>query len=214
VRLIIAELEQLEKLLKSTSADAKDRPAMMRRLADDYAELEFAAVREGEPGRSTAEHARKAASNYYQLLITEYAGSPSKSFPTAPPPAYPKLDEVTFSLALEHRQAQDLSSCRRVLLDLVIKFPTSKYVSRTYIVFGELFTDEASSDRSKFALAEQAFAKGVTTSSGEPAVHKLALTRLVAVAKSAGHDDVAKRAQAELDGGVAFGSDGSDDPAP
>ena len=44
--LLVTEIQQLESLYKSTDARSKDRPMLLRRLAEDYVELENAAFRE------------------------------------------------------------------------------------------------------------------------------------------------------------------------
>jgi len=44
--LLVTEIQQLESLYRSTEARSKDRPQLLRRLAEDYVELENAAFRE------------------------------------------------------------------------------------------------------------------------------------------------------------------------
>ena len=55
-----------------------------------------------------------AAIKDYTLLVTDYAGLPSTTFPNNPPPAYPQLDEVYYYLAYEYEQANDTANARRV----------------------------------------------------------------------------------------------------
>src|SRR5258708_6847736 len=45
VPLLLAEIQGLESLLGSTSAGSPDRPGLLRRLADDYVEMESASFR-------------------------------------------------------------------------------------------------------------------------------------------------------------------------
>src|SRR5258708_28867700 len=44
--LLVTEIQQLESLYRTTEARSKDRPMLLRRLAEDYVELENAAFRE------------------------------------------------------------------------------------------------------------------------------------------------------------------------
>jgi TolA-binding protein len=185
--LLITEIQQLEQLNKATEATSKDRVGILRRLAEDYVELENAAFRERTQGEidrdeakkkgnsrlagekqavvnsrtKTLDGARKQAIKYYEMIAEEYGGNPSKRF-TNPPPAYPLLDEILYYLAYEYEQANDLTNARRVYYDLVTKTPTSKYVPNAYLAFGELFFNEAQGDPSKWDAARQAYEKVIT----------------------------------------------------
>ena len=100
--LLVTEIQQLESLFKSTDLQSKDRPMLLRRMAEDYVELENAAFREKteaeitrdeykatnprEAGKqqaivnarkTTMERARKAAIADYTSLVTDYSGQPS-----------------------------------------------------------------------------------------------------------------------------------------
>ncbi len=185
--LLVTEIQQLESLLRSTETRSKDRPQLLRRLAEDYVELENAAFREktvAEVSRdaaktsnpreaqkqqaiavsrkTTMERSRKAAIRYYSLLVDDYSGQPSNTFQTNPPPAYPTLDEVYYYLAYEYEQSGDTANARRVYLDLITKTPNSKYISNAYLAFGELFFNEAQSDPAKWEPAKQAYQKVIT----------------------------------------------------
>lgn len=152
--LLVVEIQQLESLLRATSVTSRDRPMILRRLAEDYVELERAA-RDAPP---VVDRARKEAIADYTTLLTEYSGQPSQTFPVAPP-AYPQLDEVAYYLGFEHEQAGDLANARRVYFELISKMPSSRYIPRAYLAFGELFAGEAMSDPSKWDLAKQAYTK-------------------------------------------------------
>src|SRR5579883_3077118 len=119
--LLVTEIQQLESLYKSTDLRSKDRPMLLRRMAEDYVELENAAFREKteaevkrdnfkksntrEAGRQQAiANSRKTAINYYTQLVTDYSGQPSDHFQSSPPPVYPQLDEVYYYLAYEYEQ--------------------------------------------------------------------------------------------------------------
>jgi tetratricopeptide (TPR) repeat protein len=157
--LLVVEIQQLESLFQATSVAARDRPLLLRRLAEDYVELEKAAGN----GPPIVDRARREAIKYYATLLTEYSGQPSQTFPASPPPAYPQLDEATYYLAYEHEQAGDEANARRVYFELISKLPNSRFIPRAYLAFGELFAVEAMSDPSKWDLAKQAYTKVVST---------------------------------------------------
>lgn len=155
--LLVVEIQQLETLLRATGLQSSDRPLMLRRLAEDFHELESAS----SAGTATARKAREEAIRYYSLLVSDYSGVPSPDFPASPPPAYPLLDEVDYYLAYEYERAGDAANARRRYYDLIVKMPGSKYVPGAYLAFGEMFFDEAQADPSKWELAKQAYLKTI-----------------------------------------------------
>jgi tetratricopeptide (TPR) repeat protein len=183
--LIITEIQQLEALLKSTHVSSPDRPAMLRRLAEDYVELQNAAFRD-EARRTTMIAARKHAIDYYTLLTTEYAGDPSATFPSNPPASYPNLDEVYYYLAYAYEQAADTANARRVYLQLIVKQPNSKYVPYAYLSFGELFFAEAKADPSRWEFAKQAYLRVVTSPPPRNSVYAYAWYKLGLVYSNTG----------------------------
>lgn len=58
-RLLLAELQRLESLLQVTKKDSPDRPVLLRRLAEGYAELERIATLERETAKLRAERAAR-----------------------------------------------------------------------------------------------------------------------------------------------------------
>ncbi|MCK6589564.1 MAG: tetratricopeptide repeat protein, partial [Polyangiaceae bacterium] len=70
-------------------------------------------------------------------------------------------DEVLYYLAYEYEQAGQLGQARAVYLDLIQRFPKSKYLPNAYLAFGELFFNEAQGDPSKWPLAEQSYSEVV-----------------------------------------------------
>ena len=205
--LLITEIGQLEMLLHETELRSKDRPTLLRRLAEDYVELENAAVREktlaeiardefkakkqtAEAGKqqsiinsrkTTVDKARKAAVEYYSILATDYAGQPSNNFPQNPPPANPNLDEIYYYLAYEYEQSNDTVNARRVYLDLITKTPNSKYLTSAYLAFGELFFSEALSDPTKWDAAKQAYQKVISKPPPENKIYGYAWYKLAYV---------------------------------
>jgi tetratricopeptide (TPR) repeat protein len=205
--LLITEIGQLETLYRETDARSKDRPTLLRRLAEDYVELENAAFKEktkaeiardeakgrknnAEAGKqqatvnsrkTTMERARKAAIEYYSILATDYAGQPSQTFPQNPPAARPDLDEIYYYLAYEYEQAGDTANARRVYLDLITKTPNSKFLSSAYLAFGELFFNEALSDPTKWDAAKQAYQKVIAKPPPENKIYGYAWYKLAYV---------------------------------
>ncbi|MGO9839509.1 MAG: tetratricopeptide repeat protein [Polyangiaceae bacterium] len=204
--LLVTEIQQLESLYRTTEARSKDRPMLLRRLAEDYVELENAAFREKteaevkrdeakqsnprEAGRqqaiansrkTTLDRSRKAAINYYSILVNDYAGQPSATFATNPPPAYPNLDEVYYYLAYEYEQSGDTANARRVYLDLITKTPNSKYIPNAYLAFGDLFFNEALNDPTKWDPCKQAYQKVIIKPPPENKVYGYAWYKLAYV---------------------------------
>jgi len=166
--LLITEIQGLERLYKQTPKDSPDRPQLTLRLAEGYAELEQAAIRDKiaadiklqdkkrKGGAVTAEKteiskakamevsARKSAIKYYKQMVKSYS-------------SYSKLDEVLYYLAYEYEQAGDLNEARKTYYELIEKAPKSPYVPNAYLAFGELFFQEASADPAKWATAEAAY---------------------------------------------------------
>ena len=112
--LLITEIQQLESLYKSTELRSKDRPMLLRRMAEDYVELENAAFREKteaeikrdnfkktnprEAGKqqaiansrkTTMDRSRKAAIAYYTLLVERLLGQPVQPVPEQPAAGVP-----------------------------------------------------------------------------------------------------------------------------
>jgi TolA-binding protein len=183
LELLVREISGLEQLYKGLRDPRdKDRIKYLRRLAEDWVELENAAWKQkteaevkrdelksknpAEAGKqqsvvnarnNTMLVARRAAIKYYETIAQEYNGSASTVFAQNPPPAYAQLDQIYYYLAYEYEQSSDLTNARRVYLDLIQNTPTSPYVPNAYLAFGELFFNEAQGDPSKWAPAKQAY---------------------------------------------------------
>jgi TolA-binding protein len=169
--LLVSEIAGLEQLLKSTSQNSPDRADLLRRLAEDYVELENAAFHEKTQAeidrdalkrsnpraagqkQATADQdtklmlaGRAKAEQYYTIIKTEY-------------PTYVHLDEVLYYLAYEYEQGNDYTNARKVYYELIKARPDSKYIPNAYLAFGELFFNEAQGDPSKWDLAAQFYGK-------------------------------------------------------
>ena len=138
--LVVTELDALVKLFGATQASAPDRPALIKRIADTYAELSQSA-----DVRVTASGHRNAL-KFYELLATDY-------------PSDAQVDEAYYYAGLEHELAGDLRNARKAYFNLIKNAPQSKLVPLAYFAFGEMFYAEAASDPSKDDLALQAYAE-------------------------------------------------------
>ena len=140
--LVDAEVQGLEGLIAATPATAPERAPLLRRLAEDYVELENARA-------MTAASSRQKAIDDYTRIATEY-------------PNYAQLDEVHYYLGLEREREGDVSNARRAYFTLIQQRPASPFVPLAYLAFADLFFDEAKGDPTKWELAAQAYEKVVS----------------------------------------------------
>lgn len=178
--LLVKELQGLEQLLASTPRSAGDRPGIVRRLGDGYAELAAWAERAGTEATLRAQQAERAkkpakadrdeavrdkkledtsrreAIKRYAMLAAQH---PSYCQSSGKGGAKPTgcVDEVLYDLAYENERIGDVEAARKVYLEIVQKHPQSKYLPHAYLAFGELFFQEAQGDASKWPLAQQAY---------------------------------------------------------
>ena len=114
-RRLIVEIEGISRLFEATRAASKDRPAILRRLAEDWVELEKAYDRTGQsPG---AAEARRQAIEAYTRLEKEY-------------PSYVQLDQVLYYLGLEYERAGKEDEAGASYADLERRFPQSRFASK------------------------------------------------------------------------------------
>jgi len=179
-QLLVTEIANVEALYNKTPKKSKDRPQLMRRLAEGYVELESAAFRdkvEAEVKASTIKSkdpkgassalgdakkaeavlnvARKNAVGFYARLKEQYPKW--CQFPSEKEGYKGCTDEVLYYLAYEYEQAKDLDKARDAYLELIDGWKTSRFIPNAYLAFGELFFAEAQGDPAKWGLAEQAY---------------------------------------------------------
>ncbi len=177
VELGVQEIQGLETLLTGSPPGSADRPKIMKRLADDYVELEAASfrlktehrmsadeVKRKDPAKAAAHlaeatraekvegAARAAAIRYYAQVKSQYP-----RWCQSPGTASGCVDETLYDLAYEHEQAGETDQARKDYLELIQTAPGSKYVPNAYLAFGELFFQEAQGDPSKWSFAEQSY---------------------------------------------------------
>lgn len=215
--LLVTEISRLEALYSTTPKNAPDRSQLMRRLAEDYVELESAAFREKTQAEIDRDNLKKSnpqgaaqkqqavvdaekilkagrlkAINYYTLLKNEYK-------------TYPQLDEVLYYLAYEYEQAQDYPNARKVYYELIDTQKNSKYIPNAYLAFGELFFNEAQGDPSKWDLSAQAYTEVIKYPPPNNKVYGYAWYKLAYVYWNKGEFDKSLNAfKKTIDYGVQF----------
>jgi TolA-binding protein len=156
--LLVADIQGLESLFGSIAKSSPDRPKLLRRLAEEYAEL--ASVDEPQPAfQKSAALAHSYAMKFYQRLASEYPRWCITGNAADPALATGCTDEVLYYLGLEAERNRELDTARKTYLELIQTWPQSRYIPYAYFAFGELFFNDAASDPSKFPLAEQSYAK-------------------------------------------------------
>ncbi|MBI4955328.1 MAG: hypothetical protein HY908_25115 [Myxococcales bacterium] len=175
--LLLAQIAGLEGLLHDTAASASDHPKVLRQLADAYAELAAAASNEkldaelkaravataqpdaarqlrdaaGKAGR-VRDEARKGAVRHYASLATTHP-----RFCLEPAQQHGCADEALYFWAYELEQAGDRAGARDVYLRIVSDWPSSSFLPRAYLAFGEELYEAALGEPQKWRAAEQAY---------------------------------------------------------
>ncbi len=175
-KLLLTEIGGVERLYKNTPRRDKDRPRLMRRLAEGYVELEASAFRDkvsaeikaqdlrkknpklaarykksAKRAKAVIKTARKSAIKYYRRLKRQYPKW--CQFRKNPVGKRGCIDEVLYYLAYEYEQAGNLDKAREVYLELTEHWKKSRFIPNAYLAFGELFFNEAQGDPSKWAYA-------------------------------------------------------------
>jgi tetratricopeptide (TPR) repeat protein len=196
--LLVGEIAGLEQLYQTTPANSPDRLQLVRRLAEDYVELENAGFTEktqaeikrdelkktnptgasqqqavANQANTIMQRARSKAISYYTSITTDF-------------PNYPQLDEVLYYLAYEYEQGNNNDMARKTYFQLIQSRPNSKYIPNAYLAFGELFFNEAQGDPSKWPVAAQAYQKVIGFPPPENKVYGYAWYKLAYVQWNSG----------------------------
>ena len=133
---LITELQGLERLNKRIAQTDPQRDALLRRLAETYAELRARSTLEaGEPDTSEAARAQLAkissaahekALRFFRQLILEH-------------PGYPKLAEARFDLALEVARSGSNPELQRALREVFSNHPTSALAPVAHFAYADVF---------------------------------------------------------------------------
>ena len=178
--------------MNATPESSRDRPTLVRRIAQEYVELACAAERDWRAGDTRSQKplilARKTAIRYYQQLTTEYSTSCQSGQVRDPSKFTACLDEALYGLALLEERAGDLNMARSNYLKLIQMSPHSPRVPLAYFAFGELFLAEAETDPSKLALAELSYREVVKVPAPANVAYGFALLRMGKI-RARQHDD-------------------------
>jgi hypothetical protein len=153
------EIEQLVPLLDKLDIRSEYRPGALNRLAADHVALKILALREGRAvttwGIDPVTRARDGAIAYWSMLIREYSGAPSPTFPEDPPPAYPGLETAYYCLAYEYEDAGASAEARRAYIEIVKRWPDAEATSFAYLALGDFAFDAAMDDARQWAVAKR-----------------------------------------------------------
>ena len=193
LKIMSIEVMGLERLLATTAPTAPDRPALVRRLAEAYAELAASATESKTASMPTPAGVRpprwqpppppdvddvivtahrKAIEHYVSLLTHVSNGS--------------TLDEVVYYLALEYERIDDVTSARAAYSDLIKRMPDSKYVPEAFFGLGESFYAPSKLDPRSGDEAISAYRSAMTTPPPGNRVYGLASYRIGCVLKNRG----------------------------
>lgn len=196
--LLVGELAGLENLYSNTPANSPDRLQLVRRLAEDYVELENAGFTEQTQAEIKRDELRKtdaAGASRQQAIANQAkqimlkARAKAEAYYTAITtdfPNYPQLDEVLYYLAYEYEQGNNADLARKTYFQLIQTRPNSKYIPNAYLAFGELFFNEAQGDPSKWPVAQQAYLKVIGFPPPENKVYGYAWYKLAYVLWNSG----------------------------
>ena len=183
--LVATEIQALEALYQTTTASSPDRPKLLRRLAESYVELALAGERDG--AANLVDNARKAAVRDYTMLLESYPSECQAGRAGC-------ADEVAYLLAYEYERLGMLDAARKWYLDLLQRYPSSRFVPFGYLAFGEQFAG----DETKWMLAEQAYEKVISFPPPDNRVYGYALLRLAQIQARLGRSDKARALGARL----------------
>ena len=195
---LFQEIAGAESLYQTTPANAPDRLQLVRRLAEDYSELEnvgftektTAEIKRDELKKTnpTGAQQQQAIANQAGAIMNKARGKSIQYYTTITTdfPNYPQLDEVLYYLAYEYEQGNDNANARTTYFKLIQSRPNSKYIPNAYLAFGELFFNEAQGDPSKWPVAAQAYVKVIGFPPPENKVYGYAWYKLAYVQWNSG----------------------------
>ncbi len=180
---LLREIALVSQLNRDTPRNSREKPQLVRRLADNYAELESDLYlnqletealsrqhRRAAPARSRrlakkgkriarqVARARRGAIRNYRRLAKRHKHH--CLFPNRQRAADRGCaDQVLYYLAYEYELAKKYDKARDVYLQIVTSWPKSQYVPHAYLAFGELYFNEAQGNPARWALAQQAYEK-------------------------------------------------------
>jgi len=175
--LLTKEILETDALLRQTKkTDTKDRPKLLRRLAESYVELESAAFRKRTELQTKIEDGKRAKQDTAALekqlkdadATVNTARSEAISNYTKLKTDFPKFclsgntgcgDEVLYYLAYEYEQAGKMEQARDTYQELIKNFKTSPFIPNAYFAFGELYFNLAQQDATNWSFAKAGYEK-------------------------------------------------------
>ena len=155
---VLGDIQRLERQLGAASLSSSDRALARRRLADAYNELAYTS------SGADADRARDKVIEQYVAMRGELSTA---------------LDDASiYYLALAYEQNGDRANARRTYFELLTTHPSSKLLPLAYFGFGEMYSEEARADPSKYVLALQAYAEASKFPPEENPIHADALRRI------------------------------------
>ncbi len=138
-KLVAVELKNLERLLAATPQSSKDRPALLLRLGDGYAELAAASA-----DRARREALQRSIDLYQQIVK-----------------AYPNDDrfaDAMWSIALTRRSQRAMEDAEQITMTLLRKTPNSRHAGRARAFLGDLLFAETNASANTLKRAGRAYA--------------------------------------------------------
>lgn len=135
----------------------------------------------GDQAEAVHRAAQKKAIDYCLLILNDH-------------PTFAQNDSVRFRLAQQYEASGDRKDARLVYDDLIKKHPSSPYVPRAHVAFGEFFFEEAAKEPAKLDLAAKAFTEATKFPPPANAVYGYAWYKLAYVHWNKGETSKARDA--------------------
>jgi tetratricopeptide (TPR) repeat protein len=155
-KLLEIEIDNLAALLASTPRQDRDRPAIVRRLAQSYLELASSNDREGDAAASDrAREARKKAVALFDELATAYrdwCAIPAH----AGAPAHGCADESSLESARAHEALGEAEQAAQAYARIIRDMPSSPFVARARYAVAGLWLGAGKTDDARQAYGKVA----------------------------------------------------------
>ncbi len=160
--LLLREVQLTATLARNTPRNDPHRPDVLMRLAESLQELSSL---ENGRGRDLDETIFQANAQHNERRVAElrreqathltnarnYRGQLIRTFETlvVEHNNYSRLDEALFYLAFAYQDARDQQNARRVYLELIRRFPQSRFIPNAYLSFAEFFFEQGAMEEAR-----------------------------------------------------------------
>jgi TolA-binding protein len=171
--LLVSEIQGLEGLLRTAAVspkEARERLLLLRRLAEDYAELASAALPHPQKSAPREEAIREARRRYADILVEAHQAGDGDTIDW--------LDEAEYYFAYESERAGDGANARRLYRDVASSYPDSPFAPLAEFGIGEIDRAEAADDPGALVRAEDAYEAAAEFSPTRSRIYGWALVRL------------------------------------